>query len=131
MAINYVHDNIYLGSWQDARNAYEMDVLFSVAFDAPYEGDFTYNLVDGPHNNNKNILEKAINHLWDIKKRDPSYKILVHCVSGISRSPAIVVGYLMKYGYSLEDALNLVKEKHPSTQIHQEFIDLLTNEVKL
>jgi len=41
-------------------------------------------------------------------------RILIHCEQGISRSPTIVISYLMKYHHkTLREALNLVKERRP------------------
>lgn len=40
--------------------------------------------------------------------------VLVHCVQGISRSGAFVVAYLMEYkGFSMDEAVLLVKQNHP------------------
>jgi len=41
-------------------------------------------------------------------------KVLVHCQAGVSRSPTLVVAYLMaRYGRSMMDAFNAVKERRP------------------
>lgn len=40
--------------------------------------------------------------------------VLVHCVQGVSRSATVVVAYLMEYQQmSMEEAVSLVKERHP------------------
>jgi protein-tyrosine phosphatase len=39
-------------------------------------------------------------------------KVLIHCQAGVSRSPTIVISYLMKHkNYSMKDAFDLVKNK--------------------
>ncbi|KAI8896791.1 dual specificity phosphatase [Globomyces pollinis-pini] len=41
--------------------------------------------------------------------------ILIHCHQGVSRSAALVIGYLMKiYKMTCHDAYNLVKDRAPS-----------------
>lgn len=53
--------------------------------------------------------------------------VLVHCLAGISRSPAIVIGYLMyKDGLTLDEAYNIVKEKRPLIGPNSGFLDQLT-----
>lgn len=52
--------------------------------------------------------------------------ILVHCVQGQSRSPTIVISYLMKkFRLSLSKALNLVKKNHSQTEPNLGFIEQL------
>lgn len=47
-------------------------------------------------------------------------KVYVHCRNGHARSPSLVAGYLAKYGgMSLDNALNLIKEKRPESHIEE------------
>jgi predicted protein tyrosine phosphatase len=49
--------------------------------------------------------------------------VLVHCGSGISRSPTIIISYLMKkYQLRFEESYNYVFMKHPSTYPNENFI---------
>ncbi len=41
--------------------------------------------------------------------------VYVHCSEGVGRSPTLVAAYLVSTGLSAEDALALVKQKHPRT----------------
>lgn len=51
-------------------------------------------------------------HRFIRKARENNSAVLVHCKKGISRSSSTVISYAMKaYGWSLDEALNYVKEK--------------------
>jgi len=43
-------------------------------------------------------------------------KVLVHCKNGHGRSPTLVIAYFLAQGWTMEDALKLIKEKRP--EIH-------------
>ncbi|MBU2395783.1 MAG: dual specificity protein phosphatase family protein [Gammaproteobacteria bacterium] len=48
---------------------------------------------------------------------------LVHCHAGIDRSPFAIAVYLVtECGYMPTDAYDLVKEKHPQTIIHDDWM---------
>ena len=73
------------------------------------------NLTDSPSSDITKYFEQAFAfiELARIKKQ----KILIHCKLGISRSPAILVGYFIKYmGYSTKSSLEFIKSKR--SQIH-------------
>uniref|UniRef100_A0A7N0SXC6 Uncharacterized protein n=1 Tax=Kalanchoe fedtschenkoi TaxID=63787 RepID=A0A7N0SXC6_KALFE len=53
-------------------------------------------------------------------------RILVHCMSGRSRSPAYVVAYLMKSkGWRLQQSYQLVKDRRPTVEITQGMLQQL------
>lgn len=60
-------------------------------------------------------------------------KVLVHCTAGVSRSPTIILAYLMvKNGYYMEEAFNFVYEKRRVIHPNEGFIQQLeqyTNEI--
>nr|XP_020479498.1 dual specificity protein phosphatase 19-like isoform X2 [Monopterus albus]XP_020479499.1 dual specificity protein phosphatase 19-like isoform X2 [Monopterus albus] len=52
--------------------------------------------------------------------------VLVHCNSGVSRAPAVVIGYLMSCeGQSFDDALSLVKSARPASSPNPGFLQQL------
>ncbi|MEQ2264787.1 dual specificity phosphatase 19, partial [Xenotaenia resolanae] len=54
--------------------------------------------------------------------------VLVHCNAGVSRAPAVVIGYLMSCdGQSYEDALSLVKSARPASSPNPGFLEQLRN----
>ena len=70
-----------------------------------------------------NFIEQAIN------KRA---KVLVHCVAGISRSPAIVISFLMRYAHmNLTDAYDLVKRKRSIVAPNLNFMGQLSQYEKI
>ena len=53
--------------------------------------------------------------------------VLVHCMAGVSRSAAIVIGYIMKYhDMDLEKAFKFVRGKRSCIQPNHGFIEQLT-----
>ncbi|KAK4165516.1 phosphatases II [Cladorrhinum sp. PSN259] len=55
------------------------------------------------------VIEKACEFI-DTVEKEPSGKVLVHCSAAISRSPAVVVGYLInRRGMRMQEALGVVK----------------------
>uniref|UniRef100_A0A2P2L009 Dual specificity protein phosphatase n=1 Tax=Rhizophora mucronata TaxID=61149 RepID=A0A2P2L009_RHIMU len=47
-------------------------------------------------------------------------RVLVHCMSGRNRSPAVVMAYLMKSkGWKLEQSYQWVKERRPTVDLNQ------------
>ncbi|KAI5092635.1 dual specificity protein phosphatase 18 isoform X1, partial [Silurus meridionalis] len=51
---------------------------------------------------------------------------LVHCAAGMSRSPALIMAYLMKYkGVTLCQAHNWVRQSRPSIRLNEGFWDQL------
>lgn len=82
------------------------------------------------------------NRWWDIvsavdeveKHITQGENVLVNCDAGNSRSPLIIVLYLVRTGMSLDDALTFIKKLHPTSNIHPELISMarqeLTKELK-
>lgn len=69
-------------------------------------------------------------HAFIEKARASNKKVVVHCEVGMSRSPTIVISYLMKHhGMSLRSAFKLVRDRRPIVKPNMGFIkQLLTYE---
>lgn len=53
---------------------------------------------------------------WISDAESQSQPVLIHCHGGVSRSPSLMISYLIwRDGMSFEDALNQVAERHPRT----------------
>lgn len=50
-------------------------------------------------------------------------KVLIHCQSGVSRSPAVAAAYLMRSGgHTAAAAMQLIKDKHPAAAPNDGFL---------
>lgn len=56
---------------------------------------------------------------------NPDSVLLVHCLCGISRAPAVVIGYLISQGYTYENAYTLIQTKRFCINPIQSFVDQL------
>ena len=97
----------------------------TVALDSPYVGDYHFPLVDGPHPDNSVHMKAAIQKVSELLSAEGNM-VLVHCVSGISRSATVVIGYLMLKGLSLDEAMNMVKKARPVINPEPDLLTLLT-----
>jgi hypothetical protein len=70
------------------------------------------------------FLEKALDFIESARKNKK--KILIHCKLGISRSPTILIAYLVKYmNFTTISALNFIKSKRKQIQPNPGFLDQL------
>ncbi|KDQ56383.1 hypothetical protein JAAARDRAFT_195032 [Jaapia argillacea MUCL 33604] len=81
-------------------------------------------LTDSPGSSISNVADEAIRFIDDaITAKNGSGKILVHCSAGVSRSPTIVVAYLMtRQGMSLKEALGRVVLARPTVSPNPGFL---------
>ncbi|XP_051135269.1 protein-tyrosine-phosphatase IBR5 [Andrographis paniculata] len=112
---------LYLGSYDNAARAELLKtqgisrVLNTVpACQNLYKNSFTYHCLQYdrklPFDDAIQFLEKC--------ERDRA-RVLVHCMSGKNRSPAIVMAYLMKSkGWKLAQSYQWVKERRPSVDLN-------------
>ncbi|XP_043690083.1 protein-tyrosine-phosphatase IBR5-like [Telopea speciosissima] len=111
---------LYLGSYDNASRAELLKtqgisrVLNTVpACQNLYKNSFTYHCLQ-----DEKILpfDDAIQFLEQCEK--DKARVLVHCMSGKNRSPAIVIAYLMKCkGWRLAQSYQWVKERRPSVEL--------------
>ena len=118
---------IYIGDMNHAKSLetlkkLEITHIVNVTKDVPclFDKDFEYYRVpidDVLSENIVSVLFDVIKFIFTATNSHSNAKIFVHCAAGVSRSPAIVIGYLMwKDKLSFEEAFLLV-------QLHRWCID--------
>lgn len=127
--------NLYIGDYIAGDNVYYLTInQFNVVvrcLPSP-SCHLLYNGIDYYHipiedNKSENIL-KHLPHIirYIDQKLNQGKKILVHCWAGKSRSPAIVIAYLMyRFNLSYEDAFMMVKKKRRIVKPNSGFIEQL------
>ncbi|CAK9025917.1 unnamed protein product [Durusdinium trenchii] len=117
-APDHIVDNIYLGGESSAIDLdwlreHKVDrVLIVAAYcEAHFPEDLEYltiSIDDSP----LEALKPHFATAMDFIQKSSSTNVLVHCISGISRSSTLVIAYVMKtLQVSFEEAWQLVKEK--------------------
>ncbi|CAL1356291.1 unnamed protein product [Linum trigynum] len=113
-------DFLYLGSYDHASRSELLKtqgisrILNTVpACQNLYKNSFTYHCLQ----DDKTLqFDEAIQILEQCENEKA--RILVHCMSGKSRSPAIVIAYLMKSkGWRLAQSYQWVKERRPAVEL--------------
>ena len=136
--------NVYLGDWTDAYKRQpgeprkpQADVsithVLNVAVDAdpgreklwPGAAYIHIGMVDGPGNSARQ-MQACVDILEMLAARGPNVRVLVHCVSGISRSATVIVKLMRRWGNakSNEEAVAMLKMHRPCVNPKQELLDL-------
>ena len=117
--ISQITNTIYLGNIDAAFNKKKLKQLgikkvltVMGAFGNHYNSnEFIHKSIDVDDDYQTNIIQYFKECLLFIEGND---KIFVHCAAGMSRSPTIVIAYIMwKNKLSLNKAIKFVKEKRP------------------
>jgi dual specificity MAP kinase phosphatase len=134
-------NGLFIGSESNAKNLEELSsehirYIVNVTSHVPlYHSDqFQYYHIPADDTQKQNLLDyfdqvyTFISNAIENKER-----VLVHCVAGISRSPAIVISFLMRYAHmNMNDAYELVKTKRSIVSPNLNFMgQLLQYEKKL
>ncbi|KIM89326.1 hypothetical protein PILCRDRAFT_813256 [Piloderma croceum F 1598] len=71
-------------------------------------------------------FDRAVEWIQNAMDEDENVNVVVHCMCGISRSPTIVIAYLMAtQGMSLSDSLSHVKTKRIISRPNRGFMNQL------
>ncbi|KAJ3427496.1 dual specificity protein phosphatase [Anaeramoeba flamelloides] len=129
---NKILDGLYLGSFEVASSLHELEkvnithTLNMHHEKVEYPDIITKNLPiwDDPEWDLLSVLEECFDFIDKAIKSDGN--VLVHCYAGISRSAAVVIGYLMKTKkMSYDDAYLFVKKKRPVAFPNEGFVKQL------
>ncbi|CAF1328022.1 unnamed protein product [Rotaria magnacalcarata] len=139
--MTHIIDGLFIGSESNARNLEELSStqirhIVNVTSHVPaYHSDqFNYYHISADDTQKQNLLNHFDQAYKFIHKAiENNEKVLVHCVAGISRSPAIVISFLMRYAQmNMKDAYEFVKKKRPIVSPNINFMgQLLQYETKL
>jgi len=129
-----IPDFLFLGSYDNAARA-ELLKAMGIRYilncvptcQVLYKNSFTYHTASS----SPPPLQECIDFI-ELAKREGA-KIMVHCMTGMSKSPAIVIAYLMRLrGWKLVDSLKWVTERRPSVQLSADSLQqLIKMEVEL
>ncbi len=123
--VDCVTRNVCISSWRGAqKHAHEFDAVVTVADDAPYRGTRYYPVSEAfPGSENTVLFKRAVDAV--VQEASGGRRVLVHCFSGMNRSPAVVAGYLMKtQRISVDEAVEKVERKRGAV-IEPEFWAML------
>lgn len=126
---NEIVPGLYLGNVDNAYNDCHLKALgvthilnTAAQAECPHEGKFTYlklSLLDTDEEDLFPHFEEAIKFIDQAREQG---KVLVHCMSGMSRSASLVIAWLIrKNGLGFTKALDLVQEKRSIVQPNEGF----------
>lgn len=131
--ISMINEGLYLGNFGDSMNLDNLKKLGIThivnisGLNNTYPEDFEYLRIYIEDDESKNIAAhfgKSNRFIYNAIAKGG--KVLVHCIEGKSRSPAIVVAFLMrKKKMNFSDAYFLVKKERPMIEINQGFLKQL------
>ena len=83
--------------------------------------------VDDTYSPSLDQLETALNFIEPLL--DNGRKVLIHCQNGCGRSPLVVIAVLAGRGVKIPEAIQLVKQRHPSCGFTDNQTYFLNNEL--
>eukprot|EP00887_Chlorella_sp_A99_P003068 scaffold9.g3068.t1 len=112
-------DFLFLGSYDHASRSELLKTLGigNILNTVPtcqnlYKNSFTYHTASS----SPPPLEECFEFLEGVRKQGG--KVLVHCMSGTSRSPAVVIYYLMRHrGWRLSESYSWVRDRRPQVPV--------------
>jgi dual specificity MAP kinase phosphatase len=132
---DHIIDNIYLGSQKcgvDVNKLFELNIKYVLILGKGMTRNFNdviYKVIeidDSLEQDLSNYIKEALKFISESQQNNSN--ILVHCVSGISRSASIVIAYIMdKHKMNYDQAFSYVKTKRVTIRPNSNFIAQLNN----
>lgn len=125
--MSFITDRLYLGDIDNAMDAVNIGdwIVITCAAEADIVSNHKVCLYDGRQKNTGLILASGADIIHETLTHTDK-NVLVHCMAGASRSPSVIIAYLMKYqGMKFGDAYCMVREKRPVVSIHRHFENVL------
>lgn len=132
-APDHIIDNIYLGSQKsgiDLDQLSKLNIQYVLTLGKGMKVNFDqiiYKIIeidDSLEQDLSNYIKEALDFICESQRNHSN--ILVHCVSGISRSASIVIVYMMnKYKMNYDQAHSAVKLKRACIRPNSNFIEQL------
>ena len=129
--IDKITDKIYLGEKEGLKDPEYFSQekithvlsLLDFEFSLPDELNLVHKLISIEDDSKSNLLKIIKECIKYIEKSD---KIFIHCMYGVSRSPSIVIAYLMwKTHCSFDDTYFFVKNRREFVEPNDGFIEQL------
>lgn len=130
-----IENFLYLGGSQTSKNldglrALKITHIVNLAGKCHYPSEFTYGVFHIEDGLSKTKVEKnlplILQFLDEIREKNSSNRVLIHCRAGLSRTPFVAIAYLMHWrSISLLDAYRQVKQCRTQMRIHEEHLKIL------
>ena len=132
-SLDEIIPGLYLGSWLQSKDLELLrgkgitHIINLSLLSNYYENEFTYYKIEINDDEDEDIskfFNKSNKFIYNALWRGG--KVFVHCLAGISRSPTIVLAFLIrKRKLTFEDAFKLLKEKRSKIDPNAGFIKQL------
>ena len=130
--VEIIKDKLYLGNYDFALNKELLKnkdisciIVCGSELECKFPNEFQYlkiNLNDYIEDSILPYIDQCMEFINDNNDK----KIFIHCNAGVSRSPSIVIAYLIKgLNYSFKEAYDLVKSKRKIIKPNDKFMDEL------
>lgn len=115
--VGNVFEFLYFGSQDIAcditiLNSLKITDILSVGITVPKYNSFKYKFIEAydlPSFNLKNIFDECFLYIENIRML--GRRVFIHCNAGVSRSPTIIIAYVMRHlKISFDEAFKLVKK---------------------
>lgn len=132
LSVSNIFEFLYFGSQDvasdtDILNTLQITDILSVGVKVPPHKNIAYKFIEAYDLPSFNMIDIFIDCFFYIENiRLLCRRVFVHCNAGISRSPTIIIAYVMKHlKIGFEDAYKLVKKSRLSINPNAGFISQL------